>query len=125
MGCTGQQYAMDLVRDGIRVSQYVVIPEAQDEEAVFPQESISLQIPGLVRVLTTIDFDNELALHADEIEDVVVVGMLPSKLAPIELTLAQDVPHPALGVRRVVAQLPLQFLVENRFVGLPTHRMLR
>ena len=31
----------------------------------------------------------------------------------------------AFGVRRVVAQLPLQFLVENRFVCLPTHRRLR
>jgi hypothetical protein len=122
---SGQQYAVNLVRDCHWIVQHIVVPEAQDGKPAFSQEFVPFRIDDRICMLPTVDFDHHLAFHADEIEDKVVTGVLPPEFATIQLAMTQEIPHPSLGIGRIVPQPPLQSRRQNRFVGLSAHRIPR
>ena len=81
-----------------RVGEHVVVPETDD--------TIALRLDpagaGLVilRMLSTVDFDNELDLGAKEIDDVGSQRMLASEAETFELSSAQVRPKSDLGIGR-------------------------
>ena len=78
----------DGVADGIQFAKDIVIPEPQHAKTPCLQISPpSLVISG-VRVLATVNLDNQLGLQADEIRDVGADRNLPPELDPIEAAAA-------------------------------------
>jgi hypothetical protein len=49
------------------------------------QESVAFCINSRVCMLSAIHFDYDLVFHTDEIEDVIVVGMLSAEFAIVQL----------------------------------------
>ena len=85
--------------DALRIRQNIVVPEAQDAEALAPQEVRSADLLfRLAVMLTAIDLDDQLGFVTDEISDVATDWNLATKLAAIQLTLTEHLPQLALGV---------------------------
>ena len=62
----------------------------------------------VLRVLTSIQLNDNHPFKADEIKDVVAERVLASKFAVVELSPAQALPKQALGAGRTVAQVALK-----------------
>ena len=54
-------------------------------------------------MLTAVDLDDELPFKADEVENVVLKGDLPSKFVFCEASIAEQTPHRQFGVGGLVA----------------------
>jgi len=110
------QYAIDLTED-------LVVPEPQhDKSRRFKCTRASLVALHSLRVLTAIEFDDEHAIEANEIQNEITVRMLPAKLATVELTSLQPLPKRTFAISGRVAQLPLQFRPQDLLAGLTFHR---
>jgi len=72
-------------------------------------------------VLTAVDFYDELAIQANEIQDVVAIRMLSAELASFELSPFQSIPECALRIGSSVAEPLLQLRSEDVVVGLAFH----
>src|SRR5262249_32745179 len=57
-----------------------------------------------IRVLTAIDFDNEMFLEADKIDDVFANQSLSLEFRAFEAMRAQEIPEPALGIGHVATE---------------------
>ena len=95
--------------DALRVRQNVVVPKAQDVEALAPQEicSADLQFRPAV-MLTAIDLDDQLGLVTDKIGDIPSDWNLATKLAAIQLTLTEHSPQLGVRVCHLAPQRPLR-----------------
>ena len=95
---------MDHFQYAIDVSEHVVVPETQDDESSFFQRSSACRIVlDRIGMLAAVEFDDYATFEANEIEDVVAVRMLATKLAAIELSVFQSLPQRAFCIGRVVA----------------------
>ncbi len=89
------------------VGQPLLVAEAEDAVAVGTEVLRSVGILfDLLVVDISVDFDNELAGSAVEVEDERINGVLPAKAEPVELVAAQRVPQDLLGRRHRLAQVP-------------------
>jgi hypothetical protein len=95
------QHAFNILED-------IVVPEAQDREAIrFERHRArSISIDRKV-VLASIEFDNEPSLEACKVQDEITVRVLAAELAAFDLTAAQALPKPMLGIGWRVAQTTL------------------
>jgi len=76
--------------DAAGIPKDVVVPEPNDSKTLDLEPSGALRIASaLSRMLTTIDFNDELAFKADEIDDEPSDGRLTPEEASIELTVTQ------------------------------------
>ncbi len=78
-------------QDACEISQYIVIPVAQDDDAVFVEplrapNVCPLAVNGIV--LSSVDLDREQDRRTIEIENIVSDSMLTPELQSIELTAA-------------------------------------
>ena len=86
------QVALDRFGNGLCLGQDVIVPEPEYAKATLGKEAIALCVVLRARMLAAVDFDDEAAFEADEIEDVAVIGVLPTKLAAVELLSAKHRP---------------------------------
>jgi hypothetical protein len=108
--------------DYLEITQYLVVPEPEHLKPRLTQNAIAGLIShSSLDVLTTIHLDNELRIETDEVEDVVSIRMLTSKLETINLSSAQMTPKVLLGFSHASAQNALQSPLTNRLVGLASH----
>ena len=63
------QFAQDCFEHAIGVGQHVIVPESEHSIAVFRKPSVARSIAWVRRMLTAIDFDNNLLLATDEVDD--------------------------------------------------------
>ncbi len=91
--------------DAIGIAENVVVPEAQNLEALAfePGRARGVRVPP-ARVLAAVDLDDEEALETGEIDDVTPDGRLAAEPAIVEPSVAQARPQPALGVGRGLAE---------------------
>ena len=80
----------DAFHHRVGISKDVVVPESNDFVSLTcePRRAFCVA-PNLPCVLATINFDDELALGAGEIDDVYSNGCLAAKEMPVELPAAQ------------------------------------
>ena len=105
MGVMAPHFVSDHCSDPLRVRQNVVVPKAQDAEALAPQEACSADLLfRLAIMLTAIDLNDQLDFVTDEVGDIASNWNLTKKPAPIQLTLTEQSPQPALRVRHPAPQ---------------------
>ena len=92
-----------VVADAIEISFHLVVPEPKGFETFVGEMAISRFIFGVSGMLATVDFYDQLASEADEIEDVTIERHLPLELEAFQLASAQRLPQHVLGPRCVGA----------------------
>jgi hypothetical protein len=91
--------AQDRFQHANRVLHHLVVPESQNQVTHRFQRRSSVAVPfSLLVMLTAVDFDDELRLGADEIDDVSVDRDLPLEFPTGEAAVTQAKPQQALGV---------------------------
>src|SRR5690606_11095673 len=92
--------------DGIshssRAREDVVVPEAEQAEALGLQVRIANCITGILCMLGTIGLDDQARRIADEVHDIVVDRLLAAELERSETTVAEQVPQFAFGLGRLM-----------------------
>jgi hypothetical protein len=89
----------------VRILKDVVVPEAKNVPAEIVQISCPVTI-DVFAVLAAIRLDDEAALDAREVGDVVSDRFLPAELEAAKLTISQPGPKPMLGIRRLASKPP-------------------
>jgi len=93
-----QRVAYDLW-DTIDILHYVVVPETKNQITHRLQNPRSaLIIMSTNGMLTAVEFDNEMCISAEEIDDETVNRELPSKFPAAETAIAQPKPQNPFGV---------------------------
>jgi hypothetical protein len=80
------------LKNAVHIFQTVMIPESQDAIVVLSQPSVANSILLVVRMLATIDLDNESRFPADEIDDVGADRLLANELAAFDRSGTQSIP---------------------------------
>jgi hypothetical protein len=70
----------NFVEHGVSAFQYVVVPKTHHLIAFAMEPIVAPTISRTIRMLATINFDDELLLEADEVDDVRTDGSLPFEL---------------------------------------------
>jgi hypothetical protein len=95
----------DRRQHALRVSENLVVPEAENPKALGFQPSRPPSVScDISRVLTAIDFDDEAAFHTDEIGNIRTERHLPPESLP-KLASPQPAPQPRLSVSEVASEL--------------------
>lgn len=89
----------------IGIDENVVIPETQHPIALRLKESRPDNISLAVGVLTTVDFDDQLCLEADKIDDAITNQRLAAKSLAVNLLAAQPRPQSTFSLGEVASQL--------------------
>ena len=94
----------DDIQHGIRPKQYIVIPEPQDAISSSLKPARTLQIVlDLLKVLPTVQLNDQSTLETTEINNKTFNTMLPTK--PItKLATTKAIPQPDLGISGVLAK---------------------
>ncbi len=95
--------SMNGFENSLKFTQYLTVPESQHAKAIPCKRGIALLVGYGIRMLSTIDFDHELPLDADKIQDICVVGMLTPELAAANLASSKRLPQPSFRIRRCIA----------------------
>jgi hypothetical protein len=87
-----------------RLTQGLVIGEAEHEDAALSEEGVAKSITSLAAVVRrAVELDGELGRHAEEVREVGANRKLASERETVELTTAQVLPEHPLGGRGVIA----------------------
>src|SRR5258708_1973372 len=95
----------DDVDNAIRILQDLVVPEAEDAEALPLQKGCSDHVGCAFRVLPAVDFDDKARFQTNEVGDVLVDRDLAAKSMSIELLSAQSRPELRFTVGWIAAEL--------------------
>jgi hypothetical protein len=71
------------------ISQHVGIPESQHVITVRAERGIARAVPGIIRVLPAVNFDDEFLIATNEIYDIGPDGVLPNEFEPVQPPVAQ------------------------------------
>ena len=105
MGVMAPHFVSDHGSDPLRVRQNVVVPKAQDAEALAPQEVCSADLLFRLPVMpTAIDLDDQPGLVTDKIGDIASDWNLATKPATIQLASTEHSPQRALTVRHLAPE---------------------
>jgi hypothetical protein len=72
-----------------------------------------------IEVLAAVEFDDDFAIEANEIDDVVAIRVLATEFAVVQLAVAQAAPEFGFGIGGRFAQASLEFRLENRSLVCP------
>lgn len=104
MPALGIERSLDRREDASEVFVDLVIPESDNPIPVFRQNTITLAvICGLPGMLAAVEFDDESACRAGEIDYVRPDRHLTPELRTVELSAAELTPQLALYLRLVAA----------------------
>jgi hypothetical protein len=124
----------DDLADYVQLATDFIVPKSQHTVAVRLQPARSRRVflyP--VRVLTAVDFDDQLALEADEVDNISPEDVLSPKFVAVELAQPQPAPEDPLGVGGVRSQQACELALHSnggligaqRIVGsLPTPHLV-
>ena len=105
MGATQFQDSHDLLKNGLRLQKYLIVPEAQDAKSLrFNQTVALLIVPDVLRVLSSIELDDDLRFEARKVGDEPGNRHLSPEPVAGELFATQMLPKVALSIGRLVAQ---------------------
>src|SRR5258708_3458333 len=106
------------------IPQHIVVPESQNPIVVIDKPFVANHIARIVRVLASIDLDNEPTLAADQINCVWTDRLLPDEFVTIETPRPEAIPQSRLrlggGPSKTPGSLSLD-LVSFAHVETPPH----
>jgi hypothetical protein len=89
----------------LEIVQNVVIPKTNDVISAFFQRQRTFAVrSGALRMLATVNFDNQFPIQSNEVDDKSCKRNLPLEFDSIELTRPKARPKKALGVSRILAE---------------------
>lgn len=92
-GVSGAKSAANGFEDAFGVVEDVAVPEAQDAKALAFEPVCAFRVVQRpLRMLATVNFDNEPMLKADKVDDIRADRRLAAEATAIELTEAQMAP---------------------------------
>jgi hypothetical protein len=94
----------DRFEDTGHVTQHIVVPKSHDAIVVIDKPFVSNRIAPAVRVLATINFNDETKLAANEVDRIGTDRLLPNELEAIEPPRAKSIPHRSFSVSGSFAQ---------------------
>ena len=116
---SGYKGVPDHFEHSIDIFEYIMVPESQNNEPSRYQHVVSLGIvPRMLRVLAAIQLDNNFSGKTDEVEDVVLVRVLPSELGIVQLLPTQVLPKYVLCIGGCIAKLALELCLKDLVVCL-------
>jgi hypothetical protein len=95
----------NVLQNGRRLLQDVVVPVTRDPETFGDQDGISRCVTLRRCVLTTIDFDDDAPFETDKIENKALKGDLPTKFEKRKSSMTEQAPHGRFGIRRFATHL--------------------
>ena len=99
-----------------------MIPKSQDTEALGlqPTGSLGVVLPGVcLVVLAPVEFDDQSAIEANEIDDVVAEWDLPAEFEVLKTPITEACPDETLGLRQVATQLASTVTGKAHRSGMP------
>ncbi len=91
-GGAPRERAHDHFEHTLGISQDVIVPEPQHTKPFAPEIAVAHVVIPIVRVLTTVDLDDELSPKARKVDHGGSNRHLPLEFLPIETMSAQPVP---------------------------------
>ena len=88
----------DCFKNARYVAQHIAVPESQNTVIVIDKPFVTDCIARAVRVLASIQFDNETTFAADQINRAGPDWLLPNELVAIEATRSDPIPESLLGL---------------------------
>jgi hypothetical protein len=92
----------DLLRNAIKISDDVIVPESENPKILMTQKFITRDIDALTGrsiMLAAVNFDDETRRIARKIHDKIINRDLPPEMKSFILQRTQEVPKLPLGVR--------------------------
>jgi hypothetical protein len=102
------QLGKDHAKNALFVSQNLGIPESQHTIAGRAERGIARAVPGIIRVLSAINFDDESFLATNEVNDVRIGGLLANEFETTQPSVAQRKPQLGFSVGALPAKASLQ-----------------
>ena len=91
-------------KHSIQILQHLMIPKPQNAIPPLIKESSTFRIiHRLLKMLSTINLDDQFFLRRAEINDVWSNGMLSSKTGILQLAHPQRLPQPHFSIRHIAA----------------------
>jgi hypothetical protein len=107
--------AQDILQNAFRILHHVIIPESHDKVThCFQRRSSDVVSLSVLVVLSAIDFDDQLSLCTQEIDDVSVDGYLSLEFQSSKSAVSQTKPQQPLGIRLIATQSPRETWVSFR-----------
>ena len=112
--------AANRLQHSVKIGQYLVVPEAKNVISAFLKVSgpISARAQALA-VLTAIDFDDELSIETDEVDDVAADRTLAAKAMAVDLTHPQAPPQAPLGHGHIPPEIARALVRHRLFAPIP------
>ena len=92
MGACSDECFVDNCKHLVRAYQHIVIPEPQHLEARFMQPLRARNVTRGIKVLASVDFDDQIGFEAGEIHDVRADRKLTSETVTKKLSTPQMMP---------------------------------
>jgi hypothetical protein len=86
------------------IAQHIVIPKSQDAIVVIDKPFVVNRVAPVVRVLATINFNNETKFTANEVDRIGTDRLLPNELEAIEPSRPKSIPQRGFRVSGNFAQ---------------------
>ena len=99
--CQEIEFCKQVFQDRRAPLQHIIVPVADDPKSFSCQDGVPLLVMQIFDVLAAINFDQDPAFEAHEIQYEVLKWHLPPKLEAREATVAKQMPHDGFGVGRL------------------------
>jgi hypothetical protein len=106
------------------VPQHVVIPKSQNPVIVVGEPFVTNYVPRIVRMLPSIDFNDEAAFAANQVDRIKTNRLLSNELKSIQPTRSELIPERSFSFRHCPPQIPSTvrlFLIGRTHADSPPH----
>jgi hypothetical protein len=88
------------------IAEHLVVPKPQHPIVVIGKPFVANNVARVIRVLSSIDFNDEASFAANKIDRIRTDRLLPNEFVSIQIARPQPIPKRGLGFRGVFPQTP-------------------
>jgi hypothetical protein len=96
----------DCFKNARHVVQHFIVPKSQYAVVVVDKPFVTNRIARVIRVLPSVDLNNEATITANKIDDIGTDRILPDELVSIQPARPQPMPERRFGIRSGLPQTP-------------------
>jgi hypothetical protein len=96
----------DRFENSRHIAEHIIVPEPQDPVSVIDKPFVPDHVARIVRMLTSVHFDDETSFAADQINNVWADRLLPDELVTVEAARSEPKPQSLLRARGGRSQAP-------------------
>src|SRR5262249_2034105 len=94
------------LKNTYHIAQHIIVPESQDSIVALGEPIVANGVSRIVRMLSSINLNNESTFAAYEVDSVRSDRLLSDKLVALEPARAQSIPERCLGICDRSSQTP-------------------